>query len=48
MIGAPPMRNLSPPSRNVRLWPTAAKLLILQAQGFPFLQCFTIRVRRAF
>jgi hypothetical protein len=27
---------------NVRLWPNAAKLLILQAQGFPFLQCFTI------
>src|SRR5262249_53071947 len=29
-------------SANVRLWPTAAKRLILQAQGFPILQCFTI------
>src|SRR5262249_10810985 len=27
---------------NVRLLPTAAKRLILQAQGFPILQCFTI------
>jgi hypothetical protein len=27
---------------NVRLWPTPRKQLILQAQGFPVFQCFTI------
>src|SRR5262245_37325623 len=30
---------------NVCLWPTVAKRSILQTQGFPFLQCFTGRVR---
>ena len=27
---------------NVRLWPMPRKQLILQAQGFPVFQCFTI------
>ena len=27
---------------NVRLWPMLPKQLILQAQGFPVFQCFTI------
>ena len=28
--------------QNVRLWPMLPKQLILQAQGFPVFQCFTI------